>query len=179
MHRAVISTVAVVAILIVALPRHSDAQTPTRGRIDRVIDVSEFGDFRLYLPNTTETFAIYAQWSNSAVVVVDDITLLCLYGPDGTVGTEDDDISFSTTRAVTYRIRPGRMWYTTTVRGQRCWVTLDFQHKDQYDQSAVASFNLLIGEYEAAEDTWPDATSLEMHEVDQRMQQLRSGRVLD
>ena len=183
MRRTVVSAVAFVAVLIVTLPRHSDAQTatPTNGRVDRVLDVSEnvaldgFGDFAFFLPNSTETFAVYAQWSNSGVVVVDDLTLLCLYGPDGTAGTEDDDITISTTRAITYRVRPGRLWYTTTVRGQRCFVVFDFQHKDQYDLSARASFNILIGELGATEGTWPDVTSLEMYEIYQRMQQLRSG----
>ena len=178
MHRGIVSVVAI-AILIVVLQSHGDAQVPTRGRIDRVMDVREFSDFRLYLPNSTETFAIYVQWSNSGVVVADDVTLLCLRGPDGIFGHEDDDITLSSTRAVTYRVRPGRLWYTTTVRGQRCWITLDFQHKDQYDLSAVASFNLLIGEYYATEERWPDASAVELHEVEQKLRQWRSGQVVD
>ncbi|MDE0002032.1 MAG: hypothetical protein OXQ29_05020 [Rhodospirillaceae bacterium] len=163
------AVVAVVAIL----PLHVAAQTPTRGRVDRTIDVRDFDDFEFYLPDEADTITIYAQWSNSSVVRAEDITLLCLRGEGGVIGGEDDDISLRNSRHAAYDISPGKLWYTTTVRGERCWITLDFQHRERYDRSARARFIIILSERDATEETWRGASASEMGQVNVKRQMAR------
>jgi len=137
------------------------------GRIDRTIDVKVFDDFELYLPNTTEEVAIYALWSNGGVVVLEDVTLLCLYDPDGPSGAanEDDGIPFGNSRLTSYKVSPGRMWYTSNVSGQRCWVTLDLEYRERYDMSTGARFAVVLSETDATEGTWRGASSTDLHRM--------------
>jgi len=139
----------------------AEAQTSIpNGRIDRTVDVEGFDDFEIYLPDSTESLSIYAQWSNGRNVVVDDVTLLCLYGPDGLDGgAEDDDLTISDSRAVSYKTIPGRFWYATSVSGQQCWISLNFRHRDGYDLAAQARFTVILSELDATEDTWEDASA--------------------
>ena len=174
---------ALVCTAIVALfVSEAHAQTATairNGRIDRTIDVKDFDDFEFYLPDTTTELAIYAQWSNGSVVVLDDITLLCVSGPDGLAGTEeeDDDLTFGNSRQTSYKVVPGRMWYTTTVSGQRCWIQLDFQDKDQYDRSAQARFTIIMSETGATEGTWNSASAFDLQMM--REKKLATGAVVE
>ena len=142
--------------------------TDTNGRIDRTIDVMNFNDFEFYFPNDTTEIAIYAQWSNGSVIRLDDITLLCLYGPDDEIGGEDDAITFSNSRNTSYKIIPGGLWYGTSVSGTRCWLTLDFEHKDQYDQSASAKFTIILSERNATEGSWTSPSSRDLQMRDQK-----------
>ena len=174
MKKPIIALVGIVVVTIFA--SQAEAQTGIRGgRIDRTIDVKDFDDFEIYLPNTSEEIAIYAQWSNGGVVVLEDVTLLCLYGPDGAGGTEneDDDISFGNSRLTSYKVSPGRMWYTSTVSGQRCWVTLDFEHRERYNMSARAKFTIILSETDATEGTWRGASSTDL----QRMNLKRAANI--
>ena len=172
----------VCAAIVAFFVSEAHAQTATairNGRIDRTIDVKDFDDFGFYLPNTTKELAIYAQWSNGSVVVLDDITLLCIYGPDGLGGTEeeDDDLTFGNSRQTSYKVAPGRMWYTTTVSGQRCWIRLDFQHKDRYDQSAQARFTIIMSETGATEGTWDSASVFDLQMMHEK--KLTAGAVVE
>ena len=147
--------------------------TSTNGRIDRTIDVQNFDDFDFYFPNSTTEIAIYAQWSNSNVIVLDDITLLCLYGPDGEIGGEDDAITFSDSRNTSYKVTTGKLWYGTSVSGNRCWLTLDFEHKDQYDLSASGRFTIILSERNSTEGTWSAATLHDLQLFDRKQLELR------
>ena len=176
MRDLIIAIVAVVAFGGPLIPS-SEAQTAIRnGRIDRTLDVREFDDFEVYLPNSTKEIAVYAQWSNNQVVVLNDISLLCLYGPDGLGGDhpEDDDLTFGNSRASSYKVMSGRMWYTTTVSGQRCWLTLDFQHYARYDRSARAKFTIIVSELDATEETWDRSTAQEIQMRDMKKSRMRS-----
>ena len=150
----------VVVTIALALTAIAQAQTAIEdGRIDRTIDVQDFDDFEIYLPNTATELSIYAQWSNSDTVILDDVTLLCLSGPNGALTGEDDDLTLSNSRHTSYTIRPGRVWHTMTVSGERCWVMLDFEHKDQFDRSATAEFTIILSEINATEETWRTASA--------------------
>lgn len=167
---------AVLAASLAVLPLDVEAQTvtSTNGRIDRTIDVMEFDDFTFYLPDEAKVISIYAQWFNGQVVVVDDVTLLCLYGPDGVLGVEDedDDLTFSNNRHTSYKVIPGKLWYTTTVSGQRCWLRMDFEHSEQYNRSASARFTIILSESGTTEGGWPSASSLELQMLDAKRQQI-------
>ena len=168
-----------VFVVVVSLfPLDADAQTAIRsGRIDRTLDVAEFNDFSIYLSNSTTEVSVYAQWSTGSTVIPDDITLLCLYGPDGTIATnEDDDLTLGNSRLTSYKIIPGKLWYTTTVSGQRCWLTLDFRHHEQYDMSATARFTIIMSELDATEETWESASAFETQMMQERAQRAGASR---
>ena len=153
---------------------YAQTATPTRGRIDRTVNVQEFSDFTFYLPDEADTISVYVQWSNNAVVVVDDVSLLCLRGQDGIYGNEDDDVTFNSSRQTSYEIERGRLWYTTTTRSQRCWLTLDFQHYEQYDRSARARFTIILSERDTTEGTWEVASSADLQQFNMKRQRLHA-----
>lgn len=167
-------TLVVLLGILVEAGAQSVAVPISNGRINRTIDVMDFNDFKIYLPNETTEVSFYVQWSNNSIVVADDVTLLCLNGPDGSFGGEDDDITFSGSRQTSYEIEQGRMWYTTTVSGQRCWLTIDFQHRDSYDRSASATFTIILSAAGVTEGTWPLASAAEMQQMTEKS--WRAGR---
>ena len=121
------------------------------------------------MPNTTQEIAIYAQRSNGGVVVLEDVARLCLYGPDGPGGAANgDDISFGNSRLTSFKMSPGRMWYASTVSGQRCWVTRDFEHRERYNMSARARFTVLLSETDATEGTWRGVSSTDLQRMNLR-----------
>lgn len=160
----------IVAALITVLGPAVLAQvaTPTRGRIDRTIDVQGFDDFEFYLPNGTTEISVYAQWSNNRVVVPSDFTLICLAGPDGTPGEEDDDVVISDSRQTSYKVTRGRLWYTTTVSGQPCLLTLDFKHHEDDDRSARAKITIILSEKATTEGAWISTSSSDLQRMEQK-----------
>ena len=163
--------VAAVAVSGFLVPTEAEPETlVNNGRIDRTINVgASFDDFELYLPNGVTSVAVYAQWNHSSVIPSPTgFDLLCLRGPDGTTGPrEDDDISWRDHRATSYKIQTGRVWWLTSVSGQRCWLTLDFQHKDRYDQAATSTFTVIVSGTNIYEGTWPASTAAERWAVEQ------------
>ena len=173
--KKVVTGLCLIGIAVASIPAADVlAQRPIRGgRLVRTIDVRNFDDFEIYLPNDTTEISVYAQWTNNGVVVVDDVSFLCLYGPNGEIGGEDDDLTISRSRQTSYTTSRGRFWHTTTVSGQRCWLTLDFQHREQYDRSARARFTIILNTMQATEGTWRRASLRDMELFNQKRDPVR------
>ena len=133
-------------------------------RDDRTVQTEQFNDLEFDLPEGVYHLSVELYWENSNVIV-DDLTLLCLDGPD--------DLTLAPSRTNVHVLQPRRAVWTTTIgmgptltsyTSRHCWITIDLESKDGYD---VREDTRVVTQMNVSGATFRTALSSDLSAVDQ------------